>query len=63
MLDVEFVLKAGTAAALDADPQHGAIAFGLEDFSDPPGGPFAHGDGGVCHPATPSAMRGYFPRF
>src|SRR5215813_14646522 len=33
-LDVELVLEARTAAAFDADPQHGAGAFPLEDFAD-----------------------------
>src|SRR5216684_4479279 len=31
-LNVELVLKAGAAAALDADAQHGAVALGFEDF-------------------------------
>ena len=37
-LDVELVLKAGAAAALDADAQHRACRLGLEDLADPPGG-------------------------
>ena len=44
-LDVELVLKAGAAAALDADAQHGAVALGLEDFPDAAGRPLADGDG------------------
>src|SRR6185437_773791 len=44
-LDVELVLKAGTAATLDADPQHGAIALGLEDFPNAPSRPLADGYG------------------
>ena len=43
-LDVEFVLEAGAAAALDADAQHGAIALGPEDFADAAGGPLGDGD-------------------
>src|SRR5215211_4712269 len=43
--DVEFVLEAGAAAALDADAQHRAVAFALEDFPDAAGGPLADGDG------------------
>ena len=43
--EVEFVLEAGAAAALDGDAQHGAVAFGLEDFADAAGGPLADGDG------------------
>src|ERR1700733_2461450 len=42
--DVELVLKAGAAAALDADPQHGAVALAFEDFADTAGGPLADGD-------------------
>src|ERR1700674_4587397 len=53
-LDVEFVLKAGAAAALDADPQHGAVALALEDFADAAGGPLADGDG-CGHRKTPIA--------
>src|SRR5512132_3838354 len=45
VVDVEFVLEAGAAAALDGDAQHGAVAFGLEDFADAAGGPLADGDG------------------
>ena len=33
VLDVELVLEAGAAATLDGDAQHGAVAFGLEDFA------------------------------
>src|SRR5262249_32785401 len=44
-LDVELVLEAGAAAALDRDAQHGAIALVLEDLADPACGPFADGDG------------------
>jgi len=44
MFDVEFILKAGAAAALDADPQHGAVALLLEDFANAAGGPFTDGD-------------------
>src|SRR5215207_4481956 len=45
VVDVELVLEAGAAAALDGDAQHGAVAFGLEDFPDAAGGPLADGDG------------------
>ena len=45
MVDVEFVLEAGAAAALDGDAQHGAVALGLEDLPDAAGGPLADGDG------------------
>src|SRR2546421_11222685 len=38
-LDVELVLKAGAAAALDADAQHRALALGLEDLPDTAGRP------------------------
>ncbi len=44
-VDVELVLEAGAAAALDGDAQHGAVAFGFEDFADAAGGPLADGDG------------------
>ncbi len=54
-LDVEFVLKAGAAAALDADAQHGAIALGLEDFPDAAGRPLADDDTGCCHDVAPIA--------
>ena len=47
----------GTAAALDADPQHGAFALGLEDFADAAGGPLADGDAGCCHDVTPVRSR------
>src|SRR4051812_5316736 len=47
-LDVELVLKARAAAAFDADTQHGAIAFHLQDFADAAGGPLADGDA-ACH--------------
>src|SRR3979411_1064921 len=40
-LDVELILKAGAAAALDADSQHVAIALSLEDFPDAAGPPVA----------------------
>jgi hypothetical protein len=45
MLDIELVLKAGTAAAFHRNAQHGAIALGFEDFANPPGGPLADADG------------------
>src|SRR3989442_3649263 len=38
-LDVELVLKAGAAAALDADAQHRTLALGLEDLPDTAGRP------------------------
>ena len=44
VLDIEFVLEAGAAAALDADAQHRPVAFGLEDFPDAAGRPFADDD-------------------
>src|SRR5262245_2002633 len=50
MVDVEFVLEAGAAAALDADAQHGAVAFALEDFADAAGSPLADGDGSSHSP-------------
>jgi hypothetical protein len=34
MLDAEFVLEAGAAAALDAHAQHGARGLAFEDFTD-----------------------------
>src|SRR6266404_2955155 len=51
-LDVELILKAGAAAALDADSQHGAIALSLEDFPDAAGRPLADGDG-CSHDESP----------
>ena len=43
-LDVELVLEARAAAALDADAQHGAVAFRLQDLPNAPGSPFGDGD-------------------
>lgn len=48
-LHVELVLKAGAAAALDADPKHGAIALDLEDFPNAAGRPLADGNGSSSH--------------
>src|SRR5439155_16397049 len=45
VVDVELVLEAGAAAALDGDAQHGAVAFDFKDFADAAGGPLADGDG------------------
>src|SRR6516164_2391326 len=45
MFDVEFILEAGAAAALDADPQHGAVALLLEDFANAARSPLADSDG------------------
>src|SRR5205823_11676014 len=52
-LDVELVLKARAAAALDADAQHGPVALGLEDFADAPGRPLADDDTACCHDVAP----------
>ena len=40
LIEVEFVLKAGAAAALDAHPQHGAGRLPFENLADPPCRPF-----------------------
>jgi hypothetical protein len=45
-LDIELVLKAGTAAAFDRHAQHGAGCLAFEDFADPLCRPFADRD--VC---------------
>src|SRR5262245_26369378 len=50
VVDVELVLEAGAAAALDADAQHSAFAFALEDFADAAGSPLADGDGSSHSP-------------
>jgi hypothetical protein len=45
VINVEFVLEAGTAAALDRDAQLGAATLAFEDFANAAGGPLADGDG------------------
>src|SRR5258705_13466396 len=52
-LDVELVLKAGAAAALDADAQHRTLALGLEDLPDTAGPPLAGDHPGWCHYLAP----------
>ena len=39
-VEVEFVLKAGAAAAFDADPQHRSGRLALQDLTDPARRPF-----------------------
>src|SRR3984893_6947132 len=54
-VDVEFVLKAGAAAALDAYAQHCPVTLALEDFPDAAGRPLADGNIGCCHDVAPIA--------
>ena len=42
--DIELVLKAGTAAALDRDAQHGAVRLLRQDCGDTLGGAGGNGD-------------------
>src|SRR5258707_3948281 len=54
-LDVELVLKAGAAAALDADAQHRTLALGLEDLPDTAGRSLADDHARCCHDLAPIA--------
>src|SRR5258707_507523 len=54
-LHVELVLKAGAAAALDADAQHRALALGPENLPDTAGRPLADDHARCCHDLAPIA--------
>ena len=53
--NIEFILKAGAAAALDADAQHRTVTLGLEDFPDAASRPVADDDIACAHDVAPIA--------